>query len=76
MRKRQFVNGDQIREKFMYNGDMHLGRYGYVVDYIDDYTVSILWTRDGYGNLLISSGRMHPLNIVPTGKHYRQIPHK
>lgn len=69
----KYNSGDQIRELCdSFNGRRFLHRYGYVVDRIDETTVSILWTHDGLGLPLIGSSRMNVRDIQGTGQKYHK----
>jgi hypothetical protein len=73
MKDVQLKSGDQVRELCSdFNGRRFLAKYGYVVEYVDDDTVSILWTHDALGYSQIPGhSRTHISNLWKTGEKFK-----
>ena len=74
MRVNELKTGDQVREKCGGTGGQFLGRFGYVVDPLEEGMYSIVWTHDTLGHALIfpSASRIHLFDLWATGKIYSE----
>lgn len=73
MALREIKSGDQVRKKCTGGpSGQFLGRYGYVVDLLDDNMYSVLWTHDslGYPQISPTASHEHLFDLWATGEVY------
>jgi len=71
MKKGEFNEGEQVRIKFMHEGQVRLGDWGYVVEYKDRYTIAILVTHNHLGEQMTKYREESPLDLIKTGEKYK-----